>query len=108
MNRAEDSPSWPQLRTVPVRIWRILGVTFVVCALLLMVSRSVWISWIGRSLMCQEDIGAADLVLIDNSDQNYLAFERATDLIRKGMAPRAAVTVRADVGTTGSSANRVA
>ena len=88
----------------PIRVALVLAS----CTVVLLVSRSFLATFIGRSLMCQEEIAPSDLVLIDNSDGNYLAFERAAGLLKAGVAPRVATTIQADVEATGPTANRVA
>jgi hypothetical protein len=59
--------------------------------LLLSLTRTFWIPRIGRSLVCQEQIGHADAILVDNFDVNYLLFERAAALHNLGLSPRVLV-----------------
>jgi hypothetical protein len=60
--------------------------------------RYLWMSQIGPSLICAEQVGRSDLILVDNSDQNYLLFERAAALRKAGLADKVAVPINADAG----------
>lgn len=58
-----------------------------------------WTVAIGRSLVCEPDRAPADAILVENLDQEYLLFERAEELRRRGVAKRVLVTVAAHPGT---------
>jgi hypothetical protein len=45
--------------------------------------RSVWVPAVGRSLVCGEEHGEVDALLVDNLDANYLLFERAAALQKR-------------------------
>lgn len=47
-------------------------------------SRGIWIPAIGRSLVCEEQQGVVQAILVDNLDTNYGLFERAARLQREG------------------------
>ena len=59
-------------------------------------TRGYWIPATARSLTCSEDTRASDLILVDNSEQDYLAFEKAANLRKAGIAAKVAVPVQAD------------
>ena len=76
--------------------WK-LRLLLVVCAgLLVWASRGHWIPATAQSLVCTEDIRPSDLILVDNSEQDYLAFEKAANLRKAGIAAKVAVPVQAD------------
>jgi hypothetical protein len=60
-------------------------------------TRRIWIPGIAQSLVCVEDGGRADAILVDNLELNYLVFERASELQRAGSAERILVPT----GTSG-------
>ena len=76
--------------------WRFRLTVLVLLVGTIWLSRGLWIPGIGDSLICDEQIGPADAILVDNSDQNYLAFEQAAALRKAGLAPRALVPTTAD------------
>ena len=51
-----------------------------------------WTRAIAHGLVCSEDSGRADAVLVENFDADYLLFERAEQLQRAGRASRVLVT----------------
>ena len=51
---------------------------------------------LAESLVCEADAAPSDAILVENFDPDYLLFERATELRRKGLAPRVLVPVRSD------------
>ena len=63
----------------------------------------LWFAGAGQQLVCREQVTAADALLIDNFDPDYLLFERAAELRRAGMASRVFV---ADPGIARSAATR--
>jgi len=64
-------------------------------ALIVSVTRGFWIPGIGRSLVCDEERGSGDAILVENFDANYLVFERAATLQRAGFRGRILVPVQA-------------
>jgi hypothetical protein len=77
--------------------WRFRLAVIACCGLVVWGTRGVWVPQVGRSLVCAEQIGPSDLILVDNSDQNYLSFERAAALRKAGVASRVLVPVQADI-----------
>jgi hypothetical protein len=70
--------------------------TFRVCAtaaliLAVYATRPIWIPAVGHSLACEERVHHSDAILVDNFDQDYLLFERASALHEGGFAPRVLV-----------------
>src|SRR5579862_4418877 len=57
------------------------------------ISRGFWKARIGQSLVCQEGMRRSDAVLVENFDPDYLVFERAAALQRKGVADRVFVPI---------------
>ena len=79
-----------------VTTWK-FRILLVMCgSLLVSATRGSWIPATAQSLICREDIRPSDLILVDNSDADYLAFEHAANLRKSGMAPRVAVPTQED------------
>jgi hypothetical protein len=57
--------------------------------------RGFWIPWLGRSLVCAEDVRRSDVILIENFDPTYLLFERATALQEAGLSAKVLVATKA-------------
>jgi len=62
--------------------------------LILYATHSFWSMRIGQSLTCTENIGPADIILVENVDPDYLLFERAAALRRAGLASRVLIPVQ--------------
>jgi len=60
-----------------------------------MLTNSFWTASIASSLVCAEELGASDAMLIENFDPNYLLFERAAGLEKAGLARMTFVPVEA-------------
>src|SRR2546425_12209069 len=73
--------------------------------LLVLLTRGFMVSTIGRHLVCDEQRGSADAILVDNFDVNYLLFERAAALYREGASSRVLVPV--EVSSDGEAPNLV-
>jgi hypothetical protein len=56
----------------------------------------IWKAWVAESLVCEEQAGRSDALLVENFDPDYLVFERARSLHRAGMGGRVIVPVSAD------------
>jgi hypothetical protein len=63
--------------------------------LILSLLLALWVSNLGRTLVCDEQPGPGDAILIENFDPNYLVFERAAELSAAGRASRVFVPVNA-------------
>lgn len=72
---------------------RLLILMFVV--LLAFLTRVFWIPWIGRSLVCREDVAPSDAILVENFDPDYRAFERAAALQKAGFSGRILIPTEA-------------
>ena len=70
---------------------RLLALVFVV--FVVWVTRSVWSVQVGRSLVCPEQIGHSDGLLLDNFDPDYLVFARSAALQKAGIADKVFVPV---------------
>src|SRR5262245_32085917 len=75
--------------------WKLRLAVLGVLILAVVATRGLWTTWIARSLICAEDVAPSDLLLVENFDPEYLAFERAAALQAAGFAPRALVPVQA-------------
>jgi len=75
--------------------WKLRVPTFAAVVLVVALTRGFWVAQIGRSLVCVEDLGHTDLMLIENYNPEYILFERAAALEQAGVAPRALVPVQA-------------
>jgi hypothetical protein len=68
--------------------WKFRLATLAISLLVPFLTRSLWVPAIANSLTCREQVAAADAILIDNFDQNYLLFERAATIYNAGHSPR--------------------
>src|SRR5438128_9366744 len=75
--------------------WKLRVAALVVVILTGVLTRGFWVSQIGRSLVCVEDLAPSDVILVENFDPNYVLFERAAALERAGLAPTTIVPVEA-------------
>ncbi len=57
-------------------------------------TRGSWSVAIAQTLVCPSNLAPSDAILIENLDQDYLTFERASDLRKSGVAPRVLVPVQ--------------
>jgi hypothetical protein len=78
-----------------------LGAAFLVAGALIL-TRGYWTLWIGRSLVCTEEIAPSDAIVVENFDSVYLVFEEAATLQRSGLAPRVLVPTEASRDGPGS------
>ena len=74
--------------------WKLRLGVLVVATLALAATSRIWTSAIARSLVCAQDVGPSDLVLVENFDPSYVLFERAAALQKAGLAPRTLVLVQ--------------
>ena len=58
-------------------------------------TRSFWTLKLGQSLVCHEQFGHSDALLLENFDPEYLVFERAAALQKEAVAEKVYVPVRA-------------
>ena len=75
--------------------WACRLLVVMLVGLVVVVTRTLWVPGIGRSLVCAEDVGPSDAILVENFDPNYLVFERAAALQKAGLAPRVLVPTEA-------------
>jgi len=61
------------------------------------ITRGLWAGALGKGLLCEEQGGGTgvDAIVVENFDVNYLVFERASELKRKGLTARVLVPVQA-------------
>jgi uncharacterized SAM-binding protein YcdF (DUF218 family) len=85
---------WLVVRKETVRTtWTLRLALLVLVVVLVPATRDVWAPWVGWSLVCRDETGPAEAILIENFDRNYLLFERAERLLRAGAARRVLVPV---------------
>jgi hypothetical protein len=75
--------------------WTLRAAVLVVLILIGVSTRGALASYVGRSLVCQEDLAPSDVMLVENFDPSYLVFERAAALKRAGLASRTLVPIGA-------------
>ncbi len=75
--------------------WKLRVAMLVVVILTGALTRGFWVSQIGRSLVCAEDLSPSHVILVENFDPNYLLYERAAELEKAGIAPKTLVPVEA-------------
>ena len=80
-------------KEVTVTTWRFRLLVLVVTATLLYLTHTLWLTAIGNSLIHEEQLERADVLLLENFDENYLVFEMAAELVRSGYATRVLVPV---------------
>jgi hypothetical protein len=78
-------------KTQCVRWGFVLVIVGILCIVALKPTSGLWRSWIGRSLVCDEQVAASDAILVENFDQNYLLFERAAAIEKAGLSSRVLV-----------------
>jgi hypothetical protein len=71
--------------------WKFRLALLMLSVLLVSVTRGFWMSRIGQSLVCTEEIAPGDVILVENFDPHYLVFERAAALHKAGLAARVLV-----------------
>jgi hypothetical protein len=81
-------------RTSTRTTWKLRLAVLAVLVVTVAATRGVWTAWVGKSLVCTEDVAPSDLILVENFDPDYLVFERAAALQAAGLAPRALVPVQ--------------
>ena len=70
--------------------WR-LAAAIAFCVLAAYISHDLWLGALGRTLVCEEDTGAAPAILLDNFVNDYGLFRRGAELQRLRPASRVVV-----------------
>jgi hypothetical protein len=81
-------------RTSTRTTWKLRLAVLAVVVLAAAATHGFWTAPLGRSLVCTEEVGPSDLILVENFDPDYLVFERAAALQAAGLAPKALVPVQ--------------
>jgi hypothetical protein len=82
--------------TLPRIRWGSKWQLLILVILLISMRHDFWSMRIGQSLVCTEELGQSDIILVENLDPpDYLLFERATELHKAGFASRIIVPVLA-------------
>jgi hypothetical protein len=76
--------------------WTFRLAVLVLAAVVLVISKPLWVPAIGGSLVCARNAAASDALLIENFDPTCLLFERAEALARGGIAARVYAHVPSD------------
>src|SRR5215471_13119763 len=92
-------------KTSVTTTWKCRVATGIVIMLMATMTRGFWAPRLAESLVCKGAPLPSDIVLVENFDPTYLVFERAAELERAGLAPRALVPVQISNDT--GSANPV-
>ena len=98
MRQSHSRPAWTRhfvRRSERVRTtWKFRIALVVLIAGVVSLTSAWWTVAVGRSLLCERDIAPADGILLENFNPEYLLFERAADLRRRGIAPTVFVPIR--------------
>ena len=104
-----DKNRWQRLFFVRRTAWKTTWKFRLLLGFILLVSFFSFKGFIGekaaQSLVCAGSASVADVAVIENYDPNYLLFENASTLLRKGVAGKVYVPVKFNRERTG--ANRV-
>src|SRR5262245_21551465 len=77
-----------------LRLALLLLVILIMSVTLISVTREFWSRRVAQSLICTEQIGHSDLIIVDNLAPEYLLFERAAALHKAGLAARVLIPVQ--------------
>jgi hypothetical protein len=80
-------------KQVRVTTWRFRLIVLSAAALLVYLTHTVWLEAIGRSLIHEQDLEPADVLLLENFDTEYLVFEMGSTLLRSGYAERVLIPI---------------
>jgi len=81
--------------------WKFRLAMLILVILIGSLTRGLWIPSIGWSVVCPEEVGPSDVILVENFDPHYLPFERAAELRRAGVASRVLVPTQANIVSKG-------
>jgi uncharacterized SAM-binding protein YcdF (DUF218 family) len=85
--------------------WKFRLALLMLVIFLVSVTHRFWMLKIGQSLVCEEETGPSDAILVENFDPHYLVLERAAALHKAGFAAR--VLVPTDASSDSERANPV-
>ncbi len=68
--------------------WRFRAVLGFGLAVITILAHSKVLTALGRSLVYSGPVAASDAIVLENYDPNYLVFEKARQLMERGLAPR--------------------
>jgi hypothetical protein len=77
-------------------LWKFRALIFLAFILAVIAAYKPLASWVATSLVCKEEIGPVDALLIEDFDHEYLLYERARLLGNAGTSSRVLVHVRSD------------
>ena len=75
--------------------WKLRLGVLVLAVVAVAATRDLWLSRIAASLVCTQSVAPSDVIVVENFDPSYVVFERAAELQKAGVAPRALVPVQA-------------
>jgi hypothetical protein len=87
-----------------LRLALLLLVILIMSVTLIWVTREFWSRRVAQSLICTEQIGHSDIILVDNLAPDYLLFERAAALHKARFAPRVLIPVQISRGSERANA----
>jgi uncharacterized SAM-binding protein YcdF (DUF218 family) len=82
-------------------LWKVGLAALLIVVLIAVLTRSSWLPWVARDLVCTQELVSADAILVENFDPSYLVFERAAALRRAGASGRVLVPVAASTQDPG-------
>jgi hypothetical protein len=89
--RPEASSGWRRYffsrREVVKTTWALRLTVVVLPVVLMWLTSGLWVPSLGRGLVCAESNARGDAIIVENFDQQYLPFERAAELLGRGVAP---------------------
>jgi hypothetical protein len=77
--------------------WKLRLAVLTLVVLLVLMTRGFWSLRIVQSLVCTENLGPSDVILVENFEPDYFIFERAAVLHQTGWASRLLVPTSAAV-----------
>src|SRR2546428_680217 len=75
--------------------WKCRLAILIFVILIASLTRGFWIPSLGKSLMCTEEVGPSDVILVENFDPHALLFERAAALQKAGLSAKVLVPTQA-------------
>lgn len=92
-----EQATWKRwiLREKRVTTWRFRLLAFLTAVALLSVSYPAWLVSIGNTLVHQQKLEPADVILLENFDTDYSVFAAAQSLVEAGYSSRVLIPVRA-------------
>jgi hypothetical protein len=81
-------------KQVTATTWKLRLLILFAAVSLVWVSSPVWLVAIGNSLLHEDQLKPADIILVENYDTEYAVYETAHSLVEAGLSSRVLVPVR--------------